>query len=171
MAATPAPIDVPPIDPSPPPVDIPVSVDPAPIVDPGPPQVEAPTIASGEFVGWQAILSIDGSLYTEPDPNLPLPADPDRMFPLDLAENLIGRRSDRKDIHPEINVNDSGVSHRHAKLTREQDGSFSLLDLGSTNGTRLNGADIEAGVSAPLKDGDQITMGYWSRLAIRGIRS
>lgn len=131
----------------------------------------APVVATGGFVGWDAVLTVDGSLYTDPDPSLPLPSEPLRTFPLDLAESLIGRRSDKKDIHPEINVNDPGASHRHAKLLREQDGAITLLDVGSTNGTRLNGVDVAAGVRTPVTDGDQITLGYWTRLLIQGRRS
>ena len=131
----------------------------------------APAVPSGEFVGWEAMLTVDGSLYTEPDPSLPLPNEPERTYPLDLAESLIGRRSDRRDIHPEININDSGVSHRHAKLLREPNGTITLLDVGSTNGTRLNGLDVVSGVRTPVTDGDQITLGYWTRIVIRGRRS
>lgn len=127
----------------------------------------APTLAGG-FLAWDAVVSVDGSLYTQPDPNLPLPTDPERTFALDLAENLIGRRSDKRDIHPEINVNGSGVSHRHAKLLREPDGSFVIVDVGSTNGTILNGAPLDPGVRTPVHDGDQITLGYWTRIVIRG---
>jgi hypothetical protein len=117
---------------------------------------------------WEALLVVDPSLYTDPDPDIPLPAnEPERTFPLDFAENLIGRRSDRKDIHPEIVVNDPGISHRHAKLLRQPDGSFILLDVGSTNGTRLNDVEVKPGVRTPLRDGDQITLGCWTRITIR----
>ncbi|MGO8671170.1 MAG: FHA domain-containing protein [Capsulimonadaceae bacterium] len=153
-----------------PPPDVGLAPGPDPVAA-APLSTPAPVIASGEFIGWDAVLSIDGSLYTDPDPNLPLPNEPERTYPLDLAESLIGRRSDRRDIHPEINVNDSGVSHRHAKLLREQDGTISLLDLGSTNGTRLNGTDVAGGVRTPVTDGDQVTLGYWTRIVIRGRRS
>ena len=145
---------------------VPTAVSPQPAPTP-----VTPTVTTGEFVGWDAVLTVDGSLYTEPDPSLPLPDEPERTFPLDLAESLIGRRSDRKDIHPEINVNDSGVSHRHAKLLREPNGAIVLLDVGSTNGTRLNGVEVVSGVRTPVTDGDQITLGYWTRLIIRGRRS
>ena len=134
-------------------------------------QSTTPIVASGDFVDWDAILTVDPTLYTEPDPAVPLPGEPERIYPLDLAENLIGRRSDRRDIHPEINVNDSGVSHRHAKLLRETNGTFALLDLASTNGTRLNGVDVVSGVRTSVTDGDQITLGYWTRIVIRGRRS
>lgn len=47
----------------------------------------------------------------------------------------------------------SGVSNRHAELFRRDRGLW-LRDLGSTNGTRLNFAPLEA--PAPLREGDVI---------------
>ena len=121
---------------------------------------------------WEAVMVVDPSLNVDPDPNLPCPVgEPERAFPLDFADNLIGRRSDKRDIHPEITVNDPCASHRHAKLQRQPDGSFTLLDVGSTNGTQLNGVDVQPGVRTPLSDGDQITLGCWTRITIRGIRN
>ena len=118
------------------------------------------------------MVVVDPSLYTEPDPDIPLPVgEPERVFPLDFAENLLGRRSDRKDIHPEIPVGDPGVSHRHAKLLRQPDGGFILLDVGSTNGTKLNGVDVLPGVRTPLQDGDQITVGCWTRIILRAAQA
>ena len=121
---------------------------------------------------WEAVTVVDPSLNVDPDPNLPCPVgEPERVFPLDFAENLIGRRSDKRDIHPEITVNDPCASHRHAKLQRQPDGSFTLLDVGSTNGTQLNGVDVQPGVRTPLRDGDQVTLGCWTRITIRGLRN
>jgi pSer/pThr/pTyr-binding forkhead associated (FHA) protein len=117
---------------------------------------------------WEAVVRVDASLYTDPDPAIPCPVtDPERIFPLDLAENLIGRRSDRLDIHPEIPLTDPGVSHRHAKIYREADGSLSVLDVGSTNATNVNGNEAAAGVRVSLNDGDEITIGCWTRILIR----
>lgn len=60
--------------------------------------------------------------------------------------------------HPDCDVvlNDQGVSRQHAEVRRE-DAQFVLVDLGSLNGTRVNGA----GVKSPrvLQDGDSITIG------------
>ena len=58
-----------------------------------------------------ALGSPDGGrpnpLYRPRIPDIPLPVnEPERTFPLDFAENLLGRRSDRKDIHPEIPAGD-----------------------------------------------------------------
>ena len=139
-----------------------------PVITAAPPIVTAP--APEALRRWQATAVVDPSLYTEPDPAVPCPVgEPDRLFPLDLAESLIGRRSDRRDIHPEVPLADMGVSHRHAKITKLTDGSLTLLDLGSTNGTRLNGQDVPAGIVTPLSDGDQITLGCWTRLTVRAV--
>jgi FHA domain len=129
-------------------------------------------LTQAPILRWEAVMVVDPSLNVDPDPNLPCPTgEPERVFPLDFADNLIGRRSDKRDIHPEITVNDPCASHRHAKLQRQQDGSFTLLDVGSTNGTQLNGVDVQPGVRTPLSDGDQITLGCWTRITIRGLRS
>jgi len=154
---------------SPPAVAAPAAIEPV-VTDPPASTTVDVQVSNNEFIGWDALLSIDPTLYTDPDPDIPLPTDPDRTFPLDLADNLIGRRSDRLDIHPEINVNDPGVSHRHAKLLREENGKLLLLDLSSTNGTQLNGANILPGVRTPVANGDQITIGTWTKIVIHGRR-
>jgi pSer/pThr/pTyr-binding forkhead associated (FHA) protein len=93
---------------------------------------------------------------------------PERIFPLDFAENLIGRRSERRGIYPEIDLSsDPGVSSRHAILYREANGTLTLLDVGSTNGTQLGGKEIAAGVRTSLQEGNQITVGCWTRLTVR----
>jgi len=90
----------------------------------------------------------------------------DRVFPLDLADHLIGRRSDSADIHPEIVINDPGISRRHARILHGADGALAVLDLGSMNGTRLNDTPLEANVPTRIAAGDQITLGCWTRLRL-----
>jgi hypothetical protein len=55
----------------------------------------------------------------------------------------------------DVVVADTGASRRHAQI-RLRDGRYTLTDLGSTNGTRLNGQTIQ---SRELDDGDRITIG------------
>jgi hypothetical protein len=146
------------------------SIDPAPSTMPPATEVaeSGSRTPSGE-TAWEAHITVDPSLYVDPDPDVPCPDnDPERVFPIDLSDNLIGRRGPRNDIRPQIPVSDPGVSHRHAKILKVQDGSLLLLDVGSTNGTQLNGADVEAGVRMPLQDGDQITLGCWTRITLQG---
>ena len=90
----------------------------------------------------------------------------DRVFPLDLDENLVGRRSKAKGIYPEIEINDPGVSHRHLKFIKQGDGSFAVLELGSANGTELNGVQLEPGINTRVKAGDELAIGIWTLLKI-----
>jgi pSer/pThr/pTyr-binding forkhead associated (FHA) protein len=55
-----------------------------------------------------------------------------------------------------VQLDDSSVSSRHAELI-EQNGEVVLRDLGSTNGTFLNGAQVTG--EQPLKAGDEIFFG------------
>jgi len=55
----------------------------------------------------------------------------------------------------QISITDKGASRRHAQIRRSGD-NYTLTDLGSTNGTRLNGQTIQ---SRELTDGDRITIG------------
>ena len=54
-----------------------------------------------------------------------------------------------------VALDDPGASRRHAEV-RRRDGAVWVVDLGSTNGTRVNGAAVR---EAPLSDGDEITVG------------
>jgi hypothetical protein len=131
-------------------------------------------LAAGEipspspYTKLRAVVSVDPSLSRDADPPVQVPTDqPDRMFPLDLEENLVGRRSDAKRIYPEVDVADPGVSHRHCHLLRQPDSSFVVVELGSANGTQLNGRDLEPGVPMPIRAGDQLTLGMWTRIAFQ----
>jgi hypothetical protein len=98
----------------------------------------APALTPSEPVPqhWDVIIAVDPALNKNPDPAQPCPQNaPDRTFPLDLDENLVDRRSDKKDIHPEIIVADPGISRRHLSIRRRDDGGFLAIELGSTNGT------------------------------------
>jgi class 3 adenylate cyclase len=55
-----------------------------------------------------------------------------------------------------LHLTDAGVSRRHAVLHRQPDGEFWLVDLGSVNGTYLNGLRIFQPVK--LRDGDCIAV-------------
>jgi pSer/pThr/pTyr-binding forkhead associated (FHA) protein len=55
-----------------------------------------------------------------------------------------------------IELPDKSVSRRHAEIRVEGD-QLSIRDLGSTNGTRLNGQLITAWRT--LRDGDEIQLG------------
>ena len=73
-----------------------------------------------------------------------------RAIPIDKELITIGRLSEC-----EVVLNDSGASRRHAQI-RTTGGVSTLTDLGSTNGTKVNGREVQ---SAALEDGDTITVG------------
>jgi pSer/pThr/pTyr-binding forkhead associated (FHA) protein len=52
----------------------------------------------------------------------------------------------------------SYVSRKHAKIT-EEDGVYTLEDLGSSNGTYVLKEDFEKVESAAIEDGDEIALG------------
>jgi hypothetical protein len=73
-----------------------------------------------------------------------------REVPITVDRAVIGRSREC-----DVRVADSNVSRRHAELRRE-DSAYWIVDLGSTNGTELNGKRVER---AKLSDGDRITLG------------
>jgi hypothetical protein len=63
---------------------------------------------------------------------------------------VIGRSRDC-----DVVLADPNVSRRHAELRREENG-WHAVDLGSTNGVKVNGRRVE---QVALRDGDRITIG------------
>lgn len=55
-------------------------------------------------------------------------------------------------------IKDPTISEAHAEVAWRE-GAWALRDLGSSNGTALNGRDLEEGAWAPLKDGDVLRLG------------
>ena len=72
-------------------------------------------------------------------------------FPLSTDEVTIGRAAE-----VELSIPDTSVSRKHTKLTRGIAG-WNIQDLGSGNGTLLNGERVEDEV--PLRNGDVVTLG------------
>jgi FOG: FHA domain len=70
---------------------------------------------------------------------------------LDRDETSIGRHPDSS-----IFLDDITVSRRHSSVDRAADGSFSIRDVGSLNGTYVNRERVEARL---LADGDEVQVG------------
>ena len=127
---------------------------------------------------WTAVVSADRAYYDSiqaaggPDAaGIEFPAySPQRRFPLDRAEVRIGRHSASSGISPEIDLSvapaDPGISRLHAVLLRAADGSWTIVDPGSANGTMLNGAELAPGQVVPVHDGDRIHLGAWTELRL-----
>ena len=54
---------------------------------------------------------------------------------------------------------DSNVSRYHAEIERRGGGEFWLIELGSSNGTTVNGARLTPHEPHTLRDGDEILLG------------
>lgn len=74
-----------------------------------------------------------------------------RTFTLTPTRVLIGRAA-----NCDIVLNDLNVSRTHAEIRRESTAAWSVADLGSTNGTLVNGRHI---AEVMLNEGDRITTG------------
>jgi len=78
-------------------------------------------------------------------------------------EIVLGRVTELSDQATFINLSPygadaAGVSRRHARLLRDNLAVY-LMDLNSTNGTRLNGELLPAGVEKRIRDGDELMLG------------
>ncbi|MFI6942886.1 FHA domain-containing protein [Streptomyces sp. NPDC050418] len=77
---------------------------------------------------------------------------PTTVRPLPTATVRIGRAPDN-----DLIVDDLVVSRRHAELRALPDGTYEIVDLGSHNGTFLNGLPV---TRAPLREGDIVGIGH-----------
>jgi len=78
------------------------------------------------------------------------------------AEYILGREGNDQ-VTPDVDLNaygarEKGVSRVHAALRRDQK-YLLLIDLGSTNGTRINGRPLSAHQAAKVANGDEIRLG------------
>ena len=75
----------------------------------------------------------------------------DRRYVLDAERSTIGRSRDADCV-----LRDPNVSRHHAELRRSRGGEWTIADLGSTNGVKVNGRRVG---STRLKSGDKVTLG------------
>ena len=136
---------------------------------------ESPQAAGGT---WTAVVAADRTYYdsvqavSDSDAgSIVFPAFvPERRYPLTGTEVRIGRRSVSRHSEPEIDLTgpprDPGVSRLHAVLVAGQDGTWSVVDPGSSNGLVVNGKDVPPGGTVPLRNGDRIHLGAWTVITI-----
>lgn len=78
-------------------------------------------------------------------------------------EILVGRSDAKAEGNPDLDMApygaaEHGVSRQHACIRRGED-TLTLVDLGSTNGTHLNGQRLIPHQPRVLRDGDEVRMG------------
>jgi len=91
-----------------------------------------------------------------PSPHLIVSAGSEEGRQITLPTGIIkiGRATSRDTW--DVSLQDRGISRPHAQIELQGEG-FTLTDLGSANGTRVNGRDIEE--PTILRDGDVIELG------------
>ncbi len=70
-----------------------------------------------------------------------------------LSEIVVGR-----DLKAQIRIEKSEISGLHLQIIFDGTGQLSIVDLGSTNGTFINGFRIEAGIQTPVFVSDIVTL-------------
>ena len=75
----------------------------------------------------------------------------DRRYVLDGPVSVLGRSRECDCV-----LADRNVSRRHAELRRSANGDWQVVDLGSTNGVKVNGRQVD---STRLAPGDEVTLG------------
>lgn len=136
-----------------------------------------PPAAAVTPAGWTAVVAADREFHQRvlaregPD-TVDFPQFfPERRISLDNDTTLIGRHNHEQGVEPEIDLGirpvDRGVSTQHAVL-RIRDSGLTITDLGSTNGTSLNGGEefLAKGEETPLADGDRIHVGAWTTITV-----
>lgn len=101
---------------------------------PAAPRANVPAAPRREPSRMQAVLDIGGQRYS-----------------LNAPSVILGRSSEA-----DILVEDTGVSRKHLEI-RSEGGFVRAVDLGSTNGSYVNGVKVDG--STELVDGSTITMG------------
>lgn len=124
---------------------------------------------------WVAEVWVDPQWYAEQEVDEPCPTPgPPVIVPLTVRSLLVGRTSQSRNIHPEIDCGaDVGVSRRQAQLTT--DGTrWWVEDLQSSNGTYVGPAEgplptqaIVPGQRREVGEGDRIYVGAWTRMVVR----
>ncbi|MEM1206691.1 MAG: cyclic nucleotide-binding domain-containing protein [Acidobacteriota bacterium] len=79
------------------------------------------------------------------------------------SETTIGRRDPVTGINPDIDLTPAdsqrSISRRHAKIFRRGDKFYLREEIGTMNGTFINGERVETGVPVEFKEGDEVRFG------------
>ncbi|MGE3975569.1 MAG: FHA domain-containing protein [Bdellovibrionales bacterium] len=104
-------------------------------------KISSDNTAIGTSVGESCLLVIDES------------QDEETLFSLEGNLWVIGRSSSCQ-----IQIQEPKASRNHLEIARSSSG-FTIMDLGSSNGTTLNGEKLKPQVTKPLQMGDQVRVG------------
>jgi CRP-like cAMP-binding protein len=117
---------------------------------PAPPAAEAPSPRATA-----------GTLQTEALAYFISPAT-GNVFPVYKADVLIGRFDSVTGMSPDVDLTNEdqsrNISRRHARLVIRDGKHFVAEEIGTMNGTYLNGKRLPTGVLTPIRDGDELTL-------------
>jgi CRP-like cAMP-binding protein len=84
------------------------------------------------------------------------------VFPVFTHDALLGRFDSVTGMRPEIDLTNEdqsrNISRRHARLVIKDGEPFIAEEIGTMNGTFLNGRKLANGVLTPIKDGDELVL-------------
>lgn len=85
-----------------------------------------------------------------------------RVYPIYKDEVLLGRYDSVTGGRPEVDLaqedQNRNVSRRHARLLYRNGTYYVAEEIGTMNGTYLNGKKLATGVLTPIKDGDELLL-------------
>jgi len=132
-------------------------------------QLDLIAVVNADLSYYQAQVARGDIIESE----FPFPKFPgERRIALDVGQVRIGRSSASRGLAVEIDLTgpplDPAISHLHAQLLRQPDHTWTLVDLNSANGTRLNDAEepIPAETEVPVSVGDRIHLGVWTTITL-----
>jgi hypothetical protein len=140
----PAPLPTPPLEAEPPPAEPPL-----PAAPPAPPAPAATMIYRPETPLDE--LEEDAAPPPVQRETVTLTVD-GRVVPITSSRVVVGRSREC-----DVRVDDGNVSRRHCEVAQESPTAWVVADLGSTNGTEVNGRKVSR--RTRLDDGDRITVG------------
>jgi len=84
------------------------------------------------------------------------------VFPVFKSDSLIGRYDSVTGMAPDIDLTNEdsarNISRRHARIVVKEGKPFVAEEIGTMNGTYLNGHKMPTGVLTPVNDGDELTL-------------
>jgi CRP-like cAMP-binding protein len=84
------------------------------------------------------------------------------IFPVFSTDALLGRFDSVTGMRPEVDLTNEdqsrNISRRHARLVIRDGKYFVAEEIGTMNGTFLNGRKLANGVLTPINDGDELTL-------------
>jgi FHA domain len=122
---------------------------------------------------WELVIVADRHYFerhASQEIAFPAGTEPRRLM-LDEAEVRIGRGRVDSDAAVDLTgaADDPALSRLHAVLARQDDGAYTIEDVGSTNGTEVNGRALPTNEPLRLDDGDRIQLGAWTTMTMRRV--